>query len=102
MLRLFRWSSISVFLLYTSLASSYAAQVSDSVRVWDVFELEMTAEDQSDYERFKKMLDRLGKAVIMSAEAETSEIIRRRLTEPLPHAADDRPDLAVVVTHGPR
>lgn len=44
-------------------------------------ELEMTAEDQSDYERFKKMLDRLGKAVIMSAEAETSEIIRRRLFE---------------------
>ena len=44
-------------------------------------ELEMTAEDQSDYERFKKVLDRLGKAVIMSAEAETSEIIRRRLFE---------------------
>lgn len=44
-------------------------------------ELEMTAEDQSDYERFKKMLDRLGKAVIMSAETETSEIIRRRLFE---------------------
>ncbi len=42
-------------------------------------ELEMTAEDQSDYTRFKKMLDRLGKAVVMSAEAETSEIIRRRL-----------------------
>jgi len=44
-------------------------------------ELEMTTEDQSDYERFKKVLDRLGKAVIMSAEAETSEIIRRRLFE---------------------
>ena len=44
-------------------------------------ELEMSAEDQSDYERFKKLLDRLGKAVIMSAEAETSEIIRRRLFE---------------------
>ena len=44
-------------------------------------ELEMTAEDQADYERFKKMLDRLGKAVIMSAESETSEIIRRRLFE---------------------
>ena len=29
--------------------------------------------------RFKKMLDRLGKAVIMSAETETAEIIRRRL-----------------------
>lgn len=44
-------------------------------------ELEMTVEDRSDYERFKKMLDRLGKAVIMSAESETSEIIRRRLFE---------------------
>jgi hypothetical protein len=36
-------------------------------------ELEMTAEDQSDFERLK--------AMIMSAEAETSEIIRRRLFE---------------------
>ena len=44
-------------------------------------ELEMTAEDQSDYERLKKLLDRLGKSVIMSVEAETSEIIRRRLFE---------------------
>lgn len=44
-------------------------------------ELEMTADDQSDYNRFKKMLDRLGKPVIMSAEAETAEIIRRRLFE---------------------
>lgn len=44
-------------------------------------ELEMTAEDQSDYERFKKVLDRLGKAMVMSAAAETSEIIRRRLFE---------------------
>ncbi len=42
-------------------------------------ELEMTADDQADYTRFKKMLDRVGKAVVMSAEAETSEIIRRRL-----------------------
>jgi hypothetical protein len=44
-------------------------------------ELEMTAEDHSDHERFKKLLDRLGKAVMMSAEGETSEIIRRRLFE---------------------
>lgn len=52
-------------------------------------ELEMTADDQSDFERLKKMLDRLGKAMIMSAEAETSEIIRRRLFEwsGLPHDA---------------
>ncbi|MBU1747544.1 MAG: DUF499 domain-containing protein, partial [Chloroflexi bacterium] len=42
-------------------------------------ELEMGAEDYADYERFKKMLDRLGKAVVMAAETETSEIIRRRL-----------------------
>ncbi len=42
-------------------------------------ELEMTSEDQADYARFKKLLDRLGKAVVMSAEDETSEIIRRRL-----------------------
>jgi len=42
-------------------------------------EFEMGAEDYADYERFKKMLDRLGKAVVMAAEAETSEIIRRRL-----------------------
>ncbi len=32
-------------------------------------ELEMTSEDRSDYERFKKMLDRLGKAVMMSADS---------------------------------
>ena len=54
-------------------------------------ELEMTAEDQSDFTRFKKLLDRLGKAIVMSAEAETSEIIRRRLFEwetPLPKEAN--------------
>lgn len=44
-------------------------------------EMEMTPEDHSDYTRFKKLLDRLGKAVIMSAESDTSEIIRRRLFE---------------------
>ena len=41
----------------------------------------MTEEDQADYERFMKLLDRLGKAVVMSTESETSEIIRRRLFE---------------------
>ena len=51
-------------------------------------ELEMTADDQSDYKRFKKMLDRLGKAVIMSTESETSEIIRRRLFEWDPRAVN--------------
>lgn len=44
-------------------------------------EMEMNSEDQSDYDRFKKMLDRLGKAMFMSAEKETTEIIRRRLFE---------------------
>jgi hypothetical protein len=44
-------------------------------------DLEMASEDQADYERFKKMLDRLGRAVLMSAETETAEIIRRRLFE---------------------
>ncbi|MDP9438649.1 MAG: DUF499 domain-containing protein, partial [Actinomycetota bacterium] len=44
-------------------------------------ELEMSAEDHADYERFKKLLDRLGKPVFMAAETETSEIIRRRLFE---------------------
>jgi hypothetical protein len=39
----------------------------------------MSADDQADYDRFKKLLDRLGKPVIMSSDAETSEIIRRRL-----------------------
>lgn len=51
-------------------------------------EMEMTAEDQSDYERFKKVLDRVGKAMVMSAEAETSEIIRRRLFEWDPEAVN--------------
>ncbi|MFQ5641876.1 MAG: ATP-binding protein, partial [bacterium] len=44
-------------------------------------ELEMSAEDQTDFSRFKKLLDRLGKPVAISAEHETSEIIRRRLFE---------------------
>src|SRR5262249_26479687 len=42
---------------------------------------EMTPEDEADFERFQKMLDRLGKAMVMSAETETAEIIRRRLFE---------------------
>jgi len=44
-------------------------------------ELEMSAEDEADYTRYKKVLDRLGKPVLMSAEGETSEIIRRRIFE---------------------
>ena len=44
-------------------------------------DLEMTVEDQADYSRVTKMLDRVGKAITMTAGAETSEIIRRRLFE---------------------
>lgn len=44
-------------------------------------EMEMNERDIEDYNRVTKLLDRLGKALVMSAEAETSEIIRRRLFE---------------------
>jgi len=44
-------------------------------------ELEMNPEDQRDYDSFKKLLDRVGKAVSMSSDTEVSEIIRRRLFE---------------------
>lgn len=42
---------------------------------------EMTPEDEADFERFQKLLDRLGKPMVMAAEGETTEIIRRRLFE---------------------
>lgn len=42
-------------------------------------ELEMNPEDQRDYDSYKKLLDRVGKAVSMSSDAEVTEIIRRRL-----------------------
>ncbi|MBN1890000.1 MAG: ATP-binding protein [Thermoflexales bacterium] len=51
-------------------------------------ELQMAADDHADYHRFKMLLDRLGKAVIMAAEAETAEIIRRRLFEWDPQAVN--------------
>lgn len=44
-------------------------------------DMEMNERDIMDYDRVTKLLDRLGKAMVMSAEAETSEIIRRRLFE---------------------
>ncbi len=44
-------------------------------------ELEMTEADTNDFERLTKMLDRVGKAMTITAGAETSEIIRRRLFE---------------------
>jgi hypothetical protein len=42
-------------------------------------ELSYTDKDHADQQRLKNLLDRLGKAVIVSVEAESSEIIRRRL-----------------------
>ncbi|MGI8605371.1 MAG: ATP-binding protein [Verrucomicrobiales bacterium] len=42
-------------------------------------DLEMTPDDVADYARITKMLDRVGKAMIMTAGAETNEIVRRRL-----------------------
>ena len=44
-------------------------------------EYEYTEDDEADQQRLEKMLARLGKAVIMSADTDTSEIIRRRLFE---------------------
>jgi hypothetical protein len=44
-------------------------------------EMEMNAHDLEDYNRITKLLDRLGKALVLAAEAETAEIIRRRLFE---------------------
>lgn len=44
-------------------------------------ELSYTDKDHADQQRLKNLLDRLGKAIIVSVEAETSEIIRRRLFE---------------------
>lgn len=40
---------------------------------------EVMQDNQSDYQRLAKLIDRLGKSIVMSAEKETSEIIRRRL-----------------------
>jgi len=42
-------------------------------------ELEMNPEDQRDYDAYKKLLDRVGKAISMSSDGEVTEIIRRRL-----------------------
>ena len=44
-------------------------------------ELSYTDRDHADQQRLKNLLDRVGKAIIVSVEAETSEIIRRRLFE---------------------
>jgi hypothetical protein len=42
-------------------------------------ELSYTDKDEADQQRFKNLLDRVGKAILMSSETETAEIIRRRL-----------------------
>lgn len=44
-------------------------------------EIEMTAEDHEDYNRLTKVLNRVSKPVIISAESDNAEIIRRRLFE---------------------
>ena len=41
----------------------------------------MNPEDQRDYDSYKKLLDRVGKAISMSSDTEVTEIIRRRLFE---------------------
>jgi len=51
---------------------------------------EMTTDDEGDYTRFSKLLNRLGQAVVMSAENDTAEIIRRRLFDWDPRAVDQR------------
>ena len=58
--------------------------------------IEMTADDEVDYNRFKHMLNRLGKAMIISVDNEISEIIRRRLFEWDPRAVT--PDGKVMLT----
>lgn len=40
---------------------------------------EMNPDDVRDFEALKKLLDRVGKAIMMSADSEAAEIIRRRL-----------------------
>ncbi len=42
-------------------------------------EIEMGAEDRKAFERYSKMLERVGRPILISAEHETAEIIRRRL-----------------------
>ena len=44
-------------------------------------DLEMNPDDQRDHDSLKKLCDRTGKAIFMSADKEMSEIIRRRLFE---------------------
>jgi hypothetical protein len=51
---------------------------------------EMTPDDEADFDRFEKLLNRLGKSMMMSAGSETTEIIRRRLFDWGGHTKDAR------------
>ncbi|MCL6596972.1 MAG: DUF499 domain-containing protein [Firmicutes bacterium] len=44
-------------------------------------DMEMTAEDEADYARLGKLLDRVAKSVLLSEGPEIAEIVRRRLFE---------------------
>lgn len=44
-------------------------------------EYEMTAEDETEFQRLDKLLDRLSKATLLSEHTEVAEIVRRRLFE---------------------
>jgi hypothetical protein len=80
-----RASGLSVqFYSFLQNLSEVAKGLSNVVLVASIpksYDTEMTSDDEADYTRLKKMLDRLGKAIVMSAETEASEIIRRRLFE---------------------
>lgn len=75
---------------YNNLLYNFLQSLSETARGLDnvvlvisipASELEYTPDDEADEQRFKKMLDRVGKAIMLSAESETAEIIRRRLFE---------------------
>lgn len=53
-------------------------------------EYEMTEEDEADYQRLNKLLDRLSKAVLLSEQIEIAEIVRRRLFEEVGHHKEIR------------
>jgi len=53
-------------------------------------EYEMTQEDEADYQRLDKLLDRLSKPVLLSEQMEIAEIVRRRLFEEIGDAKEVR------------
>ena len=53
-------------------------------------ELEMSSQDWDDYNRLMKVLDRLAKAELVTAESDIAEIIRRRLFEWEERVVDQR------------